>query len=123
MADVVELRGAKVVPPGDMVRREVGSWPGVGMGPGPNPGSTEFRFHHRVMGHLHAAWNGVALVDLIFSPEAGEALIAAGRAERHPMIPGMGWVSVQVRTAADAVRVIALFRENYDRLGGRLHVV
>lgn len=123
MAGIVELRGANIVPPGDIVRREVASWTGVSMAPGPTPGSTEFRFHHRVLGHVHAAWNGVALADLIFSPEAGEALIAAGRADPHPMIPGMGWVSVQVRTAADAARVIALFRENYDRFGGRLHVV
>jgi len=123
MANVVELRGANIVPPGDIVKREVGSWPGIGTGAGPTPGSTEFRFHHRVLGHVHAAWNGVALADLVFSPEAGEALIAAGRADPHPMIPGMGWVSMQVATAADAARVIALFRENYDRLDGRLHLV
>ena len=123
MSDVVELRDVKKASAGEIVRLEVGSWAGVGMIAGPMPGSSQFRFHNRTLGHVHATWDGVAMADLVFSPEAGDALIAAGRADPHPVIPGLGWVSVQMRTTADAAKVIRLFRENYDRCGGSLHIV
>ena len=124
MSDVVELDAARAVSAAsDAVKCQVAGWPGVSLHAGPMPGSTEFHFRHRVLGHLHAASGGVATADLIFSPERGEALIARGRARPHPMIPGMGCISAPMRTTADADAVIALFRENYERVCGLLRLV
>ena len=63
------------------------------------------------------------MVDLVFSPEFGEALIAAGEAEPHPMFPALGWVTLPIRGPADAIRAIALFRRAYERTGGQLRLV
>ncbi len=123
MADVIELDGIGAGAARDAVKCEIAAWPGVSLHAGPMPGSTEFRFRHRILGHLHAASGGIATADMIFSPEMGEALITSGRALPHPMIPGMGWVSAQLRGQADVAKVTGLFRQNYERVCALLRAV
>jgi hypothetical protein len=41
--------------------------------------------------------------------------VAAGRAERHHILPDSGWVSVRIRGEDDVRAVIELVRLNYDR--------
>jgi luciferase-like monooxygenase len=90
--------------------REVSSWPGVTVGRH-RFGGTEFRLERRELGHLH----GNRLADLPFPLLIRNELVAAGRAEPHHIHPESGWVSCFIRDAADVVRVIELFRLNYER--------
>src|SRR5207302_7553056 len=94
----------------DAIVREVTSWPGVTT-ERHRFGGIEFRLARRELGHLH----GSRLADLPFPLLVRDDLVAAGRAQPHHMYPASGWVSYPIRSAADVVRVVALFRLNYDR--------
>jgi hypothetical protein len=94
----------------DAIRREVGSWPGVVVAPH-RFGGIEFRVDRRELGHLH----GNRLADLPFPVRIREQLVAAGRAERHHVMPDSGWVSYYIRSEEDVPGAIDLFRLNYDR--------
>jgi len=93
----------------DAVREAVSSWPGVSEHPH-RFGGIEFRVGRRELGHLHAS-----IADLPFTRQVRDEVIAAGRARRHHILPDSGWVTVPMRTAADAANVIELFRLNYER--------
>jgi hypothetical protein len=92
------------------IQEEVASWDGVTAAPH-RYGGIEFRVGRRELGHLH----GSRLADLPFPVVVRNELIAAGRAERHHVLPNSGWVSVRIRSDADARTVIDLFRLNYER--------
>jgi hypothetical protein len=94
----------------DVIRREVESWPGVVVAPH-RFGGVEFRVDRRELGHLH----GNRLADLPFPVKIREQLVAAGRAERHHVMPESGWVSYYIRSEDDVPGAIELFRLNYDR--------
>jgi hypothetical protein len=74
-------------------------------------GGTELRLGRRELGHLH----GGRLADLPFPLLVRDDLVASGRAQPHHIYPDSGWVSCPIDGAADVVRVVALFRLNYDR--------
>jgi Family of unknown function (DUF5519) len=95
----------------DRIRGELLSWPGVSEEPH-RFGGVEFRVDGHEIGHLH----GERLADLPFPRRVRDALVAAGRARRHHVLPDTGWVSVPLHTEADAGAVIELFRMNYDRV-------
>ena len=95
---------------GARIEREVGSWDGVTIAPH-RFGGVEFRVGRRELGHLH----GSRLADLPFPVSVRKELVAAGRAERHHILPDSGWVSLWIRSDADADTAIELFRLNYDR--------
>jgi Family of unknown function (DUF5519) len=44
-----------------------------------------------------------------------EELVAAGRAERHHVLPESGWVSVYLREIRDVERAIELLRSSFER--------
>jgi luciferase-like monooxygenase len=92
------------------IAREVVSWKGVVAAPH-RFGGLEFRVGRRELGHLH----GSRLADLPFPVAIRKQLVAAGRAERHHILPDSGWVSVRIRGEDDVSAVIELFRLNYDR--------
>src|SRR5262245_4400232 len=94
----------------DVIRREVGSWPGVQVTPH-RFGGIEFRVDRREIGHLH----GSSLADLPFPVSVRRELVAAGRAAHHHVMPESGWVSRYIRGPEDVDEVIALFRLAYDR--------
>ena len=73
-------------------------------------GGVEFRVGRRELGHLHRAF-----ADLPFPRRVRDALVRAGRAKPHHILPDSGWVTVPMRTAAEVQNVIALLRENYER--------
>jgi len=73
-------------------------------------GGVEFRVGRREIGHLHAT-----IADLPFPRSVRDRLIAAGRARPHHVLPDSGWVTAPIRTAADVLNVIQLFRHNYER--------
>lgn len=92
------------------IELEVGSWAGVTVAPH-RYGGVEFRLGRRELGHLH----GSRLADLPFPISIRKELVAGGRAAPHHILPESGWVSVWIRSAADADTVIELFRLNYER--------
>ena len=94
----------------DAIAREVASWPDVTVGRH-RFGGTEFRHHHRELGHLH----GSRLADLPFPLLVRNELVESGRAEAHHVFPDSGWVSYRLHDASDVARVVALFRLNYER--------
>jgi hypothetical protein len=92
------------------IEREVGSWEGVTVAPH-RFGGVEFRVGRRELGHVH----GDRLADLPFPVPIRRELVAAGRASAHHILPQSGWVSVWMRSQADAETAIELFRLNYER--------
>ncbi len=70
---------------------EVSAWPDV-TSHEHRFGGTEFRVGGREIGHVH--WFGI--VDIPFTVGVRDALIAAGRAERHHFVPDSGWTTVRV---------------------------
>jgi len=90
--------------------REVSTWPGVTTRPH-RFGGVELRFGRRELGHLH----GNRLADLPFPVYVRQQLVEAGKAEPHHVLPQSGWVSYYTHDASDVVKVVALFRLNYER--------
>jgi Family of unknown function (DUF5519) len=89
-----------------------------GMGAGPHRfGGREYHVGRREIGHVH----GDALVDIPFTKKMREELVAAGRAERHHILPDSGWVSVWLREAADVERAIELLRQSFEIAVGTAH--
>lgn len=91
----------------------IGHWDGVEVSPH-RFGGVEFRLDKREIGHLH----GARQADLPFPIRVRRALVSAGKAEAHQLLPDTGWVSYRIRSEHDIPAVIDLFRMNYDRLRG-----
>jgi hypothetical protein len=95
---------------GERIHLEVSSWPGV-TAETHRFGGIEYLYGKKELGHVH----GDRLADLPFPRRVHDELIAAGRAERHHVLPDTGWVSRWIKGDDEADDVIALFRLNYDR--------
>ena len=96
----------------EVVRYEVGSWPGVTIH-AHRFGGIEFRLGRRELGHLHAH-----IADLPFPRRIRDELIATGRARPHHVRPNSDWVTAPMRTDSEVASVIELFRHNYERAVG-----
>jgi hypothetical protein len=94
---------------GAAIRAAVMAWPGV-EAHSHQFGGTEYRLGRREIGHVHGDW----LADLPFPTRVRDALVAAGRAEPHHVLPESGWVSFFLRAPGDVERAVALFRESYE---------
>ena len=92
------------------IKQAVASWPGVTVEPH-RIGGVRFRVGRRELGHLH----GNRLADLPFPVKVREQLIAAGKAERHHVLPNSGWVSRWIRGVEDVRDVVELFHLNYEQ--------
>jgi hypothetical protein len=99
---------------GERITTEVAAWTHVRVH-SHRSGGVAFRVRGREIGHLH----GDRCVDLRFPAREARALVAAGRAFVHPVMPGSGWVSHPMRNEHDLPAVLALLRRNYQRLCGR----
>jgi hypothetical protein len=77
-------------------------------------GGTEYRLARREIGHAH----GDHLVDIPFTRKIREELVAAGKAERHHILPESGWASVYLRQTHDVERAIELLRFSFEIAGG-----
>ncbi len=95
---------------GELIRGQVGSWPGVTAAPH-RFGGTEYRFGRKELGHVH----GDRLADLPMPRKLHDEVIAAGRARPHHVLPDTGWLSCWIAGPEDAAGVIELFRLQYDR--------
>src|ERR1700733_3267748 len=97
---------------GDIARQitqTVASWPGVTVEPH-RFGGVEFRVGRRALGHPP----GARLAALPFPVKVRDELIAAGKADRHHVLPESGWISRWIRGVDDVSDVVDLFRLNYE---------
>jgi hypothetical protein len=97
-------------PADEVIIDEVGSWPGVEVGPG-RFGAVQFRLGKRELGHLH----GDRLADLPFTRTLRDELVAEGTVVPHGPLPDSGWASRHIRSHDDVRAVIELLRMQYDR--------
>ena len=96
----------------DIIATEVSSWPGVQAAPGKR-GEYSFRVGKREIGHLH----GSHAAHFGFPKAIGASLREAGRIGPHPVAPDhTGWGARQIETDEDVQDVIAMMRQNYDRV-------
>ncbi|MCC7352646.1 MAG: DUF5519 family protein [Anaerolineae bacterium] len=73
-------------------------------------GGTEYRLGRREIGHLH----GDYLIDIPFPKKVRDEVVAAGRAQKHHVLPETGWVSFYLREPADVEQGIALLQQSYE---------
>jgi Luciferase len=97
-----------------VITESVSGWDGVTQGPH-RFGGLEFRVGRIEIGHVH----GDQLVDIPFPRTVRAALVAAGEAEAHHVLPASGWVSVFLRQSDDVGRAIRLLKQAYDRAAAR----
>ena len=123
MGELMVLDGFDALAASMVVLDTVLAWPGVTAGEGPTEASTVLRFRRQVLGHVYAVCGDHSGIDAIFPATMGEALIALGRGERHPVTEEPGWVLKRVHADADIAAAVALLRDNYDRIASRLRLV
>ncbi|HSB01441.1 MAG TPA: luciferase family protein [Anaerolineales bacterium] len=85
------------------------SWDGVSMAPH-RFGGVEYRLGTRELGHIH----GDHLVDIPFPKKVRDAIVDAGLARPHHILPETGWVSFYLREEADIQKAIELLRRSYE---------
>ncbi len=96
----------------ERIVQEVGSWPGVEVGPG-SRGELSFRVGRRELGHLH----GDRSAHFGFPKDVWQELHDGGRITHHPVFPGRAGPAARRIEDDDDVRdVIALMRLNYERI-------
>ena len=90
---------------------EVGSWPGVEIGPG-RRGELSIKVGRREIGHLH----GDHSAHFMFPKQLWAELFEQGRVTHHPVFPGrQGPAARRIENEDDVREVIELLRLNYDR--------
>jgi hypothetical protein len=87
----------------------VSSWTGITVQPH-RFGGVEYVIGKREIGHIH----GDHLVDIPFPKKVRDALVQAGRAQAHHVLPESGWVSFYLRQPQDVEQAIALLKESYQ---------
>ena len=91
------------------ITEAVTAWVGVTSQPH-RFGGVEYVMGRREIGHIH----GDHLVDIPFPKKVRDEIVAAGRAQRHHVLPETGWVSFYLRQELDVEQAIALLRESYE---------
>jgi hypothetical protein len=86
----------------------VSGWPQIAAEPH-RFGGTEFQLGTVEIGHVHS--NG--LVDIPFTRRLREALVSAGEAELHHVLPESGWISFTMRADGDTAQALRLMRLSY----------
>lgn len=54
------------------------------------------------------------MLDIPFPKKVRDAMVDAGRAEPHHLLPDTGWISFYLRQPADVDRAIALLSDLYE---------
>lgn len=98
------MQGAK-----QTIEQAVLSWPGIEAKPH-RFGGTEYVIGKREIGHIHGEW----LVDIPLPTKVRDAVIDAGKAEPHHVLPDSGWISKYLRQPKDVDEAVELFKLSYD---------
>jgi hypothetical protein len=93
----------------ERIKKVVLSWDNV-VGKPHRFNGTEFCLGSREFGHIH----GDYLVDIPFPKKVRDAIVEAGEAEPHHILPETGWVSFYLRQEVDVEQAIALLYESYQ---------
>ena len=103
---------SKALTASEQIIEEVGSWPGVEVGPG-RRGELAIKVGRREIGHLH----GDRAAHFGFPKRVWQELIEQGRITPHPVFPDRSGPAARAIESSDDVRdVIDLLRLNYDRV-------
>ncbi len=94
---------------GDIIRTELETWEGISAHPH-RFGGTEFRLGSREIGHLH----GDSIVDIPFPTRVRNAVLEAGLARAHHVLPESGWVTVPLDGESGVMNAINLLRRSYE---------
>jgi hypothetical protein len=73
-------------------------------------GGTEWRLRRREIGHIHGNW----LFDIPFPKKVRDAVVAAGEADSHHILPESGWVSFYLRQPEDIEQAVKLLRRSFE---------
>ena len=92
-----------------MINQTVMSWAGITKHRH-RYGGTEWRLGRREIGHMHGNW----LVDIPFPKKIRDAVVSAGEAEAHHILPDSGWVSFYLRQPADIEQAIKLLHRSFE---------
>jgi hypothetical protein len=96
------------------ILEETRTWPGVGIETRAD-GVIQLVLSRGVLARLHAG----GLIEIPYPRPVGEALVAAGRVQRHHALPDSGWVNVRLERADQVEDTLALLRLAYEpRRGG-----
>ena len=87
----------------------VSSWDGIEAQPH-RFGGVEFTLGKVEVGHIHP---NMGLVDIPYTRRPRAALVSAGEAEPHHILPESGWISFWMRGADAADQAIRLYRLSY----------
>jgi len=90
------------------ITKAVTAWEGVTVQPH-RFGGVEYVMGKREIGHIH----GDHLVDIPFPKKVRDAVVRAGRAQAHHILPESGWVSFFVHQPEDVGQAIDLLAESY----------
>jgi Family of unknown function (DUF5519) len=100
----------------EQIIAEVGTWPGVEVGPGNRGASVAFRVGRRELGHLH----GDRSAHFSFPKKVWDELRRQARIVPHPVFPhARGPAARAIKDESDVADVIELLRLNYERLLAR----
>jgi hypothetical protein len=94
----------------ERVSARAAAWPGVSLSLH-RYGGLQLNVGRREIGHIHG--NGV--VDIHFSLAMRDALVSAGRALPHHRFPDSGWISLPLRSEADACQAIRLLQLSFEQ--------
>lgn len=101
--------------PSARITAEVTSWPGVTAGHG-SRGEWSFKLDRREIGHLH----GDHVAHFMLPKDVFDGLFAEHRITHHPVFPDRrGPGARRIEDEADVQDVIAILREQYERLLSR----
>ncbi|MBJ7472376.1 MAG: DUF5519 family protein [Solirubrobacteraceae bacterium] len=97
--------------PNSLITATLLTWADVTVGTG-SRGEWSFRVGRREIGHLH----GDRVAHFGFPKKVWHRLYDEGRIDFHPVFPGKpGFAQRVIASEHDAMDVIELMRENYDR--------
>ena len=91
------------------IEERVLAWPGVEAHPH-RFGGVEYRLGNREVGHIH----GDHMLDIAFPKRVREALVSAGLALPHHLLPQSGWVSFYLREEGDVEHAVSLLARSYE---------
>ena len=100
----MSIKGAQ-----EQITEAVAAWEGVTVQPH-RFGGVEYTIGKREIGHIH----GDHLVDIPFPKKVRDAIVVAGRAQPHHILPESGWVSFYLREEDAVEKAIELLRESFD---------
>ncbi len=92
----------------DEIENEVLSWDGTHVSLH-KFGGMQFNYGQKEIGHLHS--NG--LLDILFTRQVKQKLLASGKAEVHHVFKKSGWISFYIATEQDLINAKYLLNEAY----------